>query len=79
MLPRAVLEPSVAAVPLKLVSAGVTDSDVNLADCVFPERIGTNGRVKAGGGVVPHRCSANSREMIAGGVHEEPLENQSPG
>ena len=42
---------------------GVTDSDVSLADCVFPERIGTNGRVKTGGRVVPHRCSANSGEM----------------
>ena len=49
---------------------GVTDSDVSLAGCVVPERIGTNGRVKTASGVVPHRCSANSGEMTAGGVHK---------
>ena len=27
--------------------------------------------LKLGGGVVPERCSANSGEMLAGGVHEE--------
>ena len=26
--------------------------------------------LKTGGGVVPERCSANSGEMVAGGVHE---------
>ena len=36
-----------ALVPLKLASARVTDSDVKLAGCVFPERTGTNGRVSS--------------------------------
>ena len=27
--------------------------------------------LKLGRGVVPERCSANSGEMVAGGVHEE--------
>ena len=79
MLPRAVLAPSIPAVgAIETCQRGVTDSDVSFAGCVFPERIGTDGRVKTGGGVVPHRCSANSGEMVAGGVLEAPLENQWP-
>ena len=70
MLPRAVLAPSVAVVPLKAVSAPSPRATLNSRGCVVKERSGTNGRVKLASCVVPHGCSANSGQMPAGGVQE---------
>ena len=47
-----------------------TNGRVVIAGSVLPERVGTDGRVKTGSGVVPERRSANSGEMVAGGVHK---------
>src|SRR5262249_16331207 len=48
----------------------ITDSDVKAGGCVFPRPIATNSCVKVAECVIPHRRSANSGEMFAGGVLE---------
>ena len=71
MLPRAVLAPSVAVVPLKLVSARSPTATLNSVVVFSLSALAPMAVLKCRSGrVVPERCSANSGETVAGGVHE---------